>query len=77
MVLPFSLLNFKDQDFWKTSSVLEWGGHRGGISIALALSLPKEYYADEILLLTFIVVLFSILVQGLSISALVKRVFSS
>ncbi len=77
VVLPFSLLKFNDQNFWKTSSVLVWGGLRGGISIALALSLPKEYYADEIFLLTFIVVLFSILAQGLSISALVKRVFKA
>ncbi|MFT4771020.1 MAG: CPA1 family monovalent cation:H+ antiporter [Cryomorphaceae bacterium] len=76
VILPFSLLNFKDHDFWKTSSVLIWGGLRGGISIALALSLPEEYFANEIFLLTFMVVLFSILAQGLSISALVRRLFS-
>lgn len=75
VVLPFSLLKFKSDDFWKSSSILIWGGLRGGISIALALSLPKAYYADEIFLLTFMVVLFSILAQGLSIGKLVKALF--
>ncbi|MDZ4778380.1 MAG: sodium:proton antiporter [Alphaproteobacteria bacterium] len=48
---------------WK---ILTWGGLRGGISVALALSLPKGPGADTVLALTYCVVVFSILVQGLS-----------
>jgi CPA1 family monovalent cation:H+ antiporter len=49
---------------WK---VLTWGGLRGGISVALALSLPPGPERDTVVALTYGVVVFSILVQGLSI----------
>ena len=75
VLLGYSLLNYRDHSFWKTSSVLTWGGLRGGISIALALSLPEEFFGNEILLICFIVVIFSIVVQGLSMNSLVKRLF--
>ncbi|MBE9520037.1 MAG: cation:proton antiporter, partial [Proteobacteria bacterium] len=52
---------------------LTWGGLRGGISVALALSLPASPERSVILLMTYIVVVFSVLVQGLSIGALIKR----
>ena len=54
--------------------VLVWGGLRGGISVALALSLPASQARDTVVALTYCVVVFSILVQGLSIGTLVKRV---
>ena len=72
IVIPFSLLRSNESRF-KTSTLLTWGGLRGGISIALALSIPNDTYRPLILLLTFIVALFSILVQGLSLGALVKK----
>ena len=53
--------------------VLSWGGLRGGISVALALSLPAGPVRDVILALTYSVVVFSILGQGLSIGALVRK----
>lgn len=53
--------------------ILTWGGLRGGISVALALSLPKHFYRDELVAITYIIVVFSILVQGLSIGKLAKR----
>jgi len=52
--------------------VLTWGGLRGGISIALALSLPAGPWRETILALTYCVVAFSILVQGLSFARLVR-----
>lgn len=54
--------------------VLTWGGLRGGISVALALSLPSGPQRDLVLALTYAVVVFSILVQGLSIGKVVRIV---
>jgi CPA1 family monovalent cation:H+ antiporter len=53
-------------------SILTWGGLRGGISVALALSLPPGEVRDVLLTVTYIVVAFSIIVQGLTIGPLVK-----
>ncbi|NMX74223.1 sodium:proton antiporter [Pseudomonas sp. WS 5532] len=55
-------------------SVMTWGGLRGGISVALALSLPPGAARDIVVSLTYLVVVFSILIQGMSIGKLVKRV---
>jgi CPA1 family monovalent cation:H+ antiporter len=56
---------------WK---VLTWGGLRGGISVALALSLPMGPERNTVVALTYGVVVFSILAQGLSIGRLSRRV---
>ena len=53
--------------------LLTWSGIRGGISVALALSLPPGPERDTVLTLTYSVVVFSILVQGLSIGSLARR----
>ena len=53
--------------------ILTWGGLRGGISVALALSLPTGEQRQMILAITYCVVVFSILVQGLTIGKVVSR----
>jgi CPA1 family monovalent cation:H+ antiporter len=53
--------------------ILTWGGLRGGISVALALSLPNGPHRDTIIAVTYAVVLFSILVQGLTLPRLLRR----
>ena len=54
--------------------VLTWGGLRGGISIALVLAIPAGPEREVLLPITYTVVAFSIIVQGLTIGPLVKRV---
>ena len=53
--------------------VLIWGGLRGGIAVALALSLPDTEFKAILLSITYGVVLFSIIVQGLTVKPLVER----
>lgn len=53
-----------------TSTIMTWGGLRGGISIALALSLPTEMSRSLLLTVTYAVVVFSIIVQGLTVGKL-------
>jgi CPA1 family monovalent cation:H+ antiporter len=61
----------------KTGIVMTWGGLRGGISIALALSLAPEMARDLILTITYIIVVFSIIFQGLTVEKLVKTIHYS
>jgi CPA1 family monovalent cation:H+ antiporter len=75
VLLPYSLLKHSEKTPLKTVTVLTWGGLRGGISIAMALSITSNSASDIILYITYSVVLFSILVQGLSIGSLVKRIY--
>ena len=59
------------------TKVLTWGGLRGGISVALALSLPAGAGRDLLLTVTYSVVVFSILVQGLTMPALLRRTLAA
>jgi len=53
--------------------IMTWGGLKGGISVALALSLPDSEWKPLILTTTYIVVVFSIIVQGLTVTRLAER----
>lgn len=63
-------------DVYSKGSIITmvWGGIRGGVSIALVMSMPQNEYKDLLLEITYIVVLFSIVVQGLTIGKVAKRV---
>jgi len=58
----------------KAIQILTWGGLRGGISVALALSLPAGEIRDALVAVTYAVVIFSILVQGLTIGPLIRSI---
>ncbi len=57
----------------RTNLIMTWGGLRGGISIALALSLSKDMHRELFLAITYIVVVASILGQGLTVEPIIKR----
>lgn len=57
----------------KTNLIMTWGGLRGGISIALALSLTPEMNRELFLVITYIIVVFSIIGQGLTVEPVIKR----
>ncbi|WP_149277753.1 cation:proton antiporter [Pareuzebyella sediminis] len=74
LLLPIKFFE-KTLDFVpKTNLVMTWGGLRGGISIALALGLTEEMDRNLFLVITYVVVVFSIIGQGLTVGKLVKKV---
>lgn len=71
--LPILLMRRSREFTPHAVKVMTWGGLRGGISVALALSLPAGAEREAILAMTYVVVIFSIVVQGLSIAPMLKR----
>lgn len=66
--VPTKFMSLRTRFSPQTVKVLVWGGIRGGVSIALAMSVPKSEYSEIILSITYCVVVFSIIVQGLTIA---------
>lgn len=71
--IPVLLLQRRQEFSQGIVPIMTWGGLKGGISVALALSLPESDWKPMILAATYIVVIFSIIIQGLSIAPLAKR----
>jgi CPA1 family monovalent cation:H+ antiporter len=73
LMMPINFFKKKLDFVPYTNLIMTWGGLRGGISIALALGLTQEMHRDLFLVITYIVVVFSIIVQGLTVGNLVER----
>ncbi len=73
--LPIMLLNRTGvikAETWNLTKLMTWGGLRGGLALALALSIPEAPEKSGVLYMTFAVVAFSIIVQGLTVGRLFK-----
>jgi CPA1 family monovalent cation:H+ antiporter len=71
--LPIKFYAKKLQFIPKTNLIMTWGGLRGGISIALALSLTQEMHRELFLVITYIIVVVSIIGQGLTVEPVISR----
>lgn len=71
--VPITLLSIRQTFSTGSIPVLTWGGLRGGVSVALALSLPDSEAKPIILAITYAVVIFSIVVQGLTVKWVIGR----
>lgn len=73
LLLPVKFFEKRLDFVPKTNLIMTWGGLRGGISIALALSLTPEMHRDLFLVITYIVVVVSIIGQGLTVEPIIRR----
>lgn len=73
VALPLRLIRGRWRYGPHALGILTWGGLRGGIAIALALSVPQAPVKPLLLVMTYVVVVFSILVQGLTLGPLARR----
>lgn len=73
VLIPIGILKYRTAFEKNAITILTWGGLRGGISVALALSIPQHMNGEVFVVTTYIVVLFSIVVQGLTIGKVARR----
>ena len=74
--IPVKVIPFRNKFSRGTIKVLVWGGLRGGVSIALALSIDEGPHKPVILAITYFIVVFSIIVQGLSVGKVATKALS-
>jgi len=73
LLLPINFYKKRLDFVPNTNLIMTWGGLRGGISIALALGLTEVMERDLFLVITYVVVVFSIIVQGLTVGKLINK----
>jgi CPA1 family monovalent cation:H+ antiporter len=73
VLLPISILRYNTCFEKNAIGILTWGGLRGGLSVALALSVPASMFGERFVAITYIIVLFSVIVQGLTIGRFARR----
>jgi CPA1 family monovalent cation:H+ antiporter len=71
--IPFGLIGQRMPSRKNAVKILTWGGMRGGIAVALALSIPQGAHRGIIVFITYMVVVFSIIVQGLTIKKFLRK----
>jgi CPA1 family monovalent cation:H+ antiporter len=72
--IPVRIIPFRKRFGKQSIIILVWGGLRGGVSIALALSIDDDLNKNLLLAITYFVVLFSIIVQGLTVGKLTGKI---
>ena len=72
--IPVKIIPFRKKFGKQSIIILVWGGLRGGVSIALALSIDNDLNKNLLLAITYFVVLFSIIVQGLTVGKLTGKI---
>jgi monovalent cation:H+ antiporter, CPA1 family len=75
VVLPAVALSGSGQQQRRGMAMLTWAGLRGGVSIALALTVPASQYRGRLLLVCYAVVVFSMVVQGLTMAPVIRRLY--
>jgi CPA1 family monovalent cation:H+ antiporter len=75
VAVPLSFMRESLRDKARDTAVLTWTGLRGGISIALALTLPDSPWRTDLLVVTYAVVIFTIVVQGLTTAPFLRAAY--
>ena len=70
---PFMIFKLRGEYPAYIISILTWGGLRGGLALAMALALPKDEFRPIVLVMTYACVVFSVIVQGMTVKPLVER----
>jgi CPA1 family monovalent cation:H+ antiporter len=77
VAIPWSLTRDGLRDKMRGAAVLTWAGLRGGISVALALTLPASLWRADLLVVSYAVVIFTIVVQGLTMPPFLRALYGT